>query len=113
MLVAVGRHPITDKPSSVKVPVLSNTTVEIYPAMFIRGGEIQKIECDLRRLRAKTTPQDIAAGRAGGTTTVIKSRVRSITDLIGTPSYNCKCMVEKLATIARHAIMPMNFIPSA
>lgn len=78
---------MTVKPSSVKVPVLSNTKVSIWPAMFTLDGEMQKMEpLSLRRRRANTIPHDIATGRAGGTATVIRSSVRVMIVWIGTPS---------------------------
>ena len=87
-LLEFGLKPSTERPSSVKVPVLSNTKVSICPAMLIRCGEIQKIDFFLSRFRANTIPQDIAAGNAGGTETVIRSRQRSISIPVGTPSFN-------------------------
>ena len=83
----VDLKPSTERPSSVNVPVLSKTKVVIWPAMLIRGGDMQKMSCFLRRLIAKTIPQDMAAGRAGGTVTVNKSSVRSIMIAKGTPSW--------------------------
>ena len=46
--------------------------------MLTRGGEMQKISCFLSLLIAKTIPQDMAAGSAGGTVTVRRSRVLSM-----------------------------------
>ena len=40
----------------------------------MRGGEIQNMFLFLSLLIAKIMPQDMAAGNAGGTATVIKSR---------------------------------------
>ena len=74
-------------PSSVKVPVLSKTKVEIYPAKFILGGDIQKMFFRFSLTIAKTTPQVIAAGIAGGTVTVSKSRALRIIILFGTPIF--------------------------
>ena len=76
---AVGLKPRTLSPSSVRVPVLSNTKVSIYPAMFIRGGDMQKMFFFLRRLIAKTIPQDMAQGSAAGTAIVSVSRAKMIT----------------------------------
>lgn len=66
-------NPETDNPSSVKVPVLSNTMIETLPATLILGGSIQKIFHFLSCLTARMTPEVIAAGRAGGIAIVIKS----------------------------------------
>lgn len=65
--------PKTYKPSSVNVPVLSNTINCTLPLTFTLGGEIQKILCFFSLLIAKTVPTVIAAGRAGGTVIVIRS----------------------------------------
>ena len=74
MCADVGRKPRILSPSSVSVPVLSNTNVSIWPAMLIRGGEMQNILWFFRRIVAKTTPADIETGRAAGIAVVIKFR---------------------------------------
>ena len=75
---AIGLKPKTERPSSVSVPVLSKTKVEICPAMLILGGEMQKMSTLFNLLMANTIPHDIAAGMAGGTVTVMRSSALSI-----------------------------------
>lgn len=65
-------NPSTDKPSSVSVPVLSNTKVLILPATLILKGEIQKILKFLSLPIAKSVPHVMAAGKAGGIVMVTK-----------------------------------------
>lgn len=66
-------NPETESPSSVNVPVLSNTIIETLPATFILGGSMQKIFLRLSYLTARMTPDVMAAGKAGGMAIVIKS----------------------------------------
>lgn len=77
--------PCTDSPSSVSVPVLSNTKVVILPERLTLGGEMQKILEFLSLKMANATPTPIAAGRAGGTQITIKLRNLSINVLEGVP----------------------------
>jgi hypothetical protein len=93
------RAPRTSRPSSVRVPVLSKQTISSFPPTltlyrrFIskKGrrksafrnsthfcGLMQKIDCFFRRERAKFVPMVRVAGRAGGTTIVIKSSARTM-----------------------------------
>lgn len=104
---------MTDSPSAVRVPVLSKTKVWIYPAMLILGGEMQKMSYFLSLLIAKTMPQEIAAGSAAGTATVMISRILLTRILVGTPSFIYKGIVVILPTAARRAIRPTNLILSA
>ena len=73
---------------------------------------MQKMSCFLRRLIAKTTPQDMAAGRAGGTVTVNKSSILSIKIAKGTPIETSCGIVATLAARAMIAIIPTNLSPS-
>ena len=73
---------------------------------------MQKIFCLFRRAIAKTMPQDMAAGRAGGTVTVKRSRVRSIIIARGTSMPAWIGRVAMLPTNARTAMMPTNLKPS-
>src|SRR5690606_8141366 len=77
------RTPRTSRPSSVSVPVLSKQTTSSLPPTLIRVGEIQKILDFLRRERANEVPMVRVAGRAGGTTMVIRSRARTMTRYVG------------------------------
>ena len=69
--------PYVSNPSSVKVPVLSKHIILILPATFILEGAIQKIFFFFSLYDAKLIPIDIQVGKAGGTVTVIISRVLS------------------------------------
>ncbi len=73
-------------PSSVSVPVLSNATVSIHPAVGTLCGSATCIPCVPRRLMEM--PRAIAkqAGSAGGTTTVIMSSALAMIKL-------CVCIV--------------------
>ena len=73
---------------------------------------MQKICFFFSLLMAKTIPQDMAAGRAGGTVTVIRSKALSTRISTGTPISTCNGMVEIVASRARIAIIPTNFKPS-
>ena len=64
---------------------LSKHTVLILPHTLIDLGLIQYIFEDLRRLWANTIPTVRAAGRAGGTAMVIKSRARRTISLAESP----------------------------
>ena len=84
----------------------------IRPAILTLGGEIQKIFYFFNLWIAKTIPQLIAAGKAGGTAITTKFSDRSIkvdTDA----SY-----INKIGKIAMNpitaikAIMATNFMPS-
>lgn len=68
--------PRISSPSSVKVPVLSKQQTLTLPLMLTLLGDIQNMPLLRRRPMAKLVPMDSVAGRAGGTTTVIKSRAR-------------------------------------
>jgi hypothetical protein len=105
--------PSTDKPSSVRVPVLSKTKISVLPATLILGGEMQNMFDFFSRLMAKIIPHDIAAGSAGGTVMVIKSSERSISWSGGVPALSIIGMVPQKPIIASRAIMKMNFIESA
>jgi hypothetical protein len=65
-------NPRTDKPSSVRVPVLSKTKVLIRPATLILKGEMQKMLQFLSLPIANSVPHVIAAGRAGGIVMVMR-----------------------------------------
>ena len=60
------------------MPVLSKTIRLTLPVTFTRGGEIQNILLRLSLAIAKAAPAVMAAGRAGGTVIVIRSRERSM-----------------------------------
>ena len=62
----------------MRVPVLSKTIKLTRPAMFILSGEIQNMFCFLSLETANTIPTVIAAGKAGGTVIVTKSKDLSI-----------------------------------
>lgn len=83
------RAPSTSSPSSVRVPVLSKQTTSSLPPTLTLGhlalgledgkssyfcGLMQKIFCFFNRESAKFVPIVNVAGKAGGTTIVIKSR---------------------------------------
>ena len=88
------RAPSTSNPSSVRVPVLSKQTTSSFPPTFTLAyvsvisevsffithfcGLIQNILCFFSRERAKLVPIVSVAGRAGGTTIVIRSRARTM-----------------------------------
>lgn len=80
--------------------------------MLILGGEMQKMSYFFSLLMAKTIPQDMAAGSAGGTVTVMRSSALSMRILTGTPSFICKGIVVMIPTKARRAIRPTNLKPS-
>ena len=71
-----NRTPRISSPSSVSVPVLSKQHTLIFPPMLIRVGEMQNIPSLRRRPIAKLVPMDKVTGRAGGTTTVMRSKAR-------------------------------------
>jgi hypothetical protein len=58
----------------VRVPVLSKTIMFTRPATFILVGEMQNIFIFLSLASAKAVPAVIAAGSAGGTVIVTRSR---------------------------------------
>jgi hypothetical protein len=58
------------------VPVLSKQTMLTLPPMLTLVGEMQKMSFLRRREMAKEVPIAIVAGRAGGTTMVMRSRAR-------------------------------------
>jgi len=60
-------------------PTLSKHISFSFPHMLIRGGLMQKMPAFLRRFCAYTVPTVMAAGNAGGTTTVMISSARKIT----------------------------------
>lgn len=66
----------------------------------------------LRRWIANTMPQDMAAGRAGGTATVIMSSPLIMSAFSGTPEFSWNGIVRKFPKIATNAIMPTNFMLS-
>ena len=67
-------NPWIVSPSSVRVPVLSNTMRLTLPATFTLGGEIQKILFSFNLEIEYTVPIVMAEGRIGGTVIVIKSK---------------------------------------
>lgn len=105
--------PRTERPSSVKVPVLSNAKVVTRPARFTLGGEIQKILALRSRDIAKTVPQVMAAGKAGGTVIVIRSNDLSIRVAASLPYLSMIGTVARKPRIANTAMMATNFIPSS
>lgn len=106
------REPITERESSVMVPVLSNTKVWMRPATLTRVGEMQKILHFLNLYIENTTPHVIAAGRAGGTQIVSKSSDRSINTGIVECDLSIKGTLIKNPTIAMMAIIATNLYPS-
>ena len=73
---------------------------------------MQNICFFFRRLIAKTIPQDMAAGKAGGTVTVIKSRPLSMIISEGTPRLIYRGMVAMMPITATIAMIPTNLNPS-
>ena len=73
---------------------------------------MQKILLLFKRLIAKTIPQDIAAGRAGGIDTVIKLRPLSTTRTVGTPIFIWTGADAQMPRRAIIAIIPTNLNPS-
>ncbi len=112
LIVVADLKPRTERPSSVRVPVLSKTKVSICPAKLMRGGEMQNIFRFLSLFIAKIIPHDIAAGNAGGTAIVIKSREWSISDLVVYPDAIISGNVAQKPTMAIIAIKKTNFIES-
>ena len=74
---------------------------------------MQKISCLFSLLIAKTIPHDMAAGRAGGTVMVSKSKVLKTRIYTGTPSLIWIGKVIHWAKIASKAMIAINFMPSA
>ena len=108
-----GLKPCTERPSSVRVPVLSNTKVVTRPAILTLGGEIQNIFWLLSLRIAKIIPHDMAAGSAGGTAITMRFKERSIS-VETDASYRSK--MGKIAikpTTAMRAIIATNFMPSS
>ena len=62
----------------MSVPVLSNTIKLTLPLTFTRGGDMQKILLRFSLAIAKAAPAVMAAGSAGGTVIVIRSKDRSM-----------------------------------
>jgi hypothetical protein len=82
------------------------------PAILTLGGEMQKILDAFSLLIAKTTPHDIAAGRAGGTAITSKLRLLSTNVAASTLSL-INIGTSKMKPInATIAMMPTNFILS-
>jgi hypothetical protein len=75
-------NPYTVNPSSVRVPVLSNTIIVILPATFTLYGEMQNIIFFFSLSIANIAPTVIAAGNAGGTVIVIRSSDLSTMSLV-------------------------------
>ena len=73
---------------------------------------MQKMFFFFSLLIANTMPHDIAAGRAGGTVTVIKSRPRSIMISEGTLMLIYNGIVVIIPTRARIVMIPTNLKPS-
>lgn len=100
--------PSNSNPSSVKVPVLSNTIILILPLMLTLGGEMQNILLRFSLVMAKATPTDIVAGKAGGTVIVIRSRDLSIIFSMSVPDLSRLGNVIKNPKIPTKAIAPTN-----
>ena len=73
---------------------------------------MQKMFIFLSLLMANTIPQDMAAGSAGGTVTVYRSRALSMIMEEGTWRSHCIGMVQIVPMTAKMAIIPTNFMPS-
>ena len=100
----IDRNPNTCKPSSVNVPVLSNTIIDTRPAMFTLGGAMQNIFDFFKREIATTVPTIIADGRAGGTVVTIKFKELS-TNALGGSSISMLGLIEMMKPMmARKAI---------
>ena len=80
--------------------------------MFMRGGEMQKIFFYLSRFIAKTTPTDMATGKAAGIAIVVKLRLRSMIFEIHTSSASSIVTVATMEAKERIAIMPINLMLS-
>jgi len=106
-------NPYTESPSSVRVPVLSNTKLVTLPAKLTRGGDIQNILLFLSRYIAKTIPQLIAAGRAGGTAITIKFNDRSMKVRGSDPLITNTGQMQIKPKTAIHARIATNFMPSS
>jgi len=83
------------------------------PAKFTLGGDIQNILLCLSRYIAKTIPQLIAAGRAGGTAITIKFNDRSIKVRGSAPFMIKTGIMQKKPKTAMHAKIATNFMPSS
>ena len=105
-------NPNTVNPSSVSVPVLSNTKVVTVPATLTLYGAMQKILSFFSRLIAKTTPHERAAGMEGGTQMVSMSRLLSVIFMALVPVLIMKGTTQQKPRMARQAIMPTNLSPS-
>jgi hypothetical protein len=92
---------------------LSNTNEVTLPATFTLGGEMQKILLFLRRCIAKTIPQLIAAGRAGGTAITIRLSDLSIKVRASSPLITKIGQIQINPRTAMLAIIATNFIPSS
>ena len=73
---------------------------------------MQKISLFFSLYIAKTTPQERAAGMAGGTQIVKRSSERSSIKAMEVPALHMNGMVKRKPTIATMAIIPTNFNPS-
>ena len=73
---------------------------------------MQKMFFFFSLLIANTIPHDIAAGRAGGTVTVIKSRARLTMISTGTLILICKGIVVIIPAKASNVMIPTNLKPS-
>ena len=100
--------PATLSPSSVRVPVLSKTIIWTLPAAFMLKGLIQYIFLSLSLDSANMIPTLIAAGRAGGTEIVIKSKNLTIVSLVD-KYFNETSTVHAHPNIDIKPIMATNF----
>eukprot|EP00835_Amoeboradix_gromovi_P003633 NODE_248_length_12985_cov_0.286357.p8 type:complete len:126 gc:universal NODE_248_length_12985_cov_0.286357:2089-1712(-) len=76
LLVIHSCAPNNTKPSTVSVPVLSNSSRLINPATLMRLGDMQYMSSFLNLCRANPIPTLIADSNAGGTVIVTKSKPR-------------------------------------
>ena len=87
---------------------MSKQTRLILPPMLTLFGEMQKMSFLRNRAIANDVPMDIVAGRAGGTTMVIRSKPRMRIVCHGTPNSTKLKQLPMKPTPAIPASTPMN-----
>ncbi|KAH3663094.1 hypothetical protein OGATHE_004670 [Ogataea polymorpha] len=98
------RTPIKSKPSSVNVPVLSKHMTSSFPPTFIRVGAMQNTLLCRNRESAKLVPIVNVAGKAGGTTIVMRSNARRVIVFHPSPSLT-KLIAETTKPISAITVM--------
>jgi len=94
--------PMTYKPSSVSVPVLSKTMTYTLPVKLTLGGDVQKIFLDFNRTSADDIPTDIVVGKVGGIVIVIRSSNLSIKTRM------LSSLLIKVGSVKRNPMMDTN-----